>query len=753
MAVIENISTHHVDLETYFSHISDIEVVTLDGRVFVLTVGQYDSAAQAWELQSGSLVQTDSLSLSTGVTAGAEGDLLLLSTDTQDYIFTGGGASGAFKLVQADGTNVYGSTASLGTAFSGDLYGTQAVQLDTGDILVLGALADQAQIGMVEIDAASGTITNTSTLSYDSNAANDAIGAAVITEVGAHTYYVAALQNSNELRVWDIDRATGALTARATLADTDLFWGTTPSAMASMDVAGTRYLAVGAYTSSSIHMIRIDDDGTLSMVDQVVSDSISHVGNVTALATVAFEGETYMAVGGNQGGLALYLVLHDGTLSFMSHIYDNADMALQNISDIDLYADAEGIDIFVSSSSEYGLTHLYVDMTNEAGLISGTASSETLTGTSLNDIFYDGAGSDVLQGGAGADVFVFAEDGESDTISDFKLGTDRIDLSHWSGLNGLDQLGFITISSGIRIHYGSEVLTVYSDDGYDLFAADFSYEDLFSLDRVDLISAENQAAGQLLGTVGNDVLHGTSDADFIYADDGNDSVYSYEGDDEINSGAGDDFVDAGAGDDIVSGEDGADEIYGGEGRDTIDGGPGDDILDGGRERDVITGGDGDDTIYGFTSHDRLYGELGNDKLYGSNGSDYMKGGEGSDYLAGGRDADSLFGGPGNDQLRGGSEDDALRGEAGNDMLFGQDGTDRFIFSDDFGRDTIYDFDLAAGELIDLSDVSEITSWSDLVANHLTETAGGSAQIYVDADNIITLSGIAAADLDADFFVF
>ncbi|ATG48473.1 hypothetical protein CEW89_13405 [Celeribacter ethanolicus] len=280
---------------------------------------------------------------------------------------------------------------------------------------------------------------------------------------------------------------------------------------------------------------------------------------------------------------------------------------------------------------------------------------------------------------------------------------------------------FTDLSNGTTTTYSGDpiALTIFDAEGEDTIDLSFSTTN----DRVDL---NDESFSDVLGLVGNlGIASGTIIENYI----------------------------SGAGNDHITGNEADNKIYGGLGEDTIFGGAGNDLLDGGRERDIIYGGDGDDEIYGFTSHDRLYGEDGNDKLYGSNGLDYMKGGAGNDYLAGGRDADSLFGGDGNDQLRGGSGDDRLRGEAGSDMLYGQDGKDTFIFSDNFGRDAIYDFDIAEGEIIDLSDVSEITSWEDLVANHLTETTGGSAQIYLDENNIITISGVGTEQLTSDMFVF
>jgi Ca2+-binding RTX toxin-like protein len=59
----------------------------------------------------------------------------------------------------------------------------------------------------------------------------------------------------------------------------------------------------------------------------------------------------------------------------------------------------------------------------------GGADSDTLNGGDGADRIYGGAGDDVLTGGMGNDVFVFAELGGRDSITDFRRGQDKIDLS------------------------------------------------------------------------------------------------------------------------------------------------------------------------------------------------------------------------------------------------------------------------------------------------------------------------------------
>ena len=103
-------------------------------------------------------------------------------------------------------------------------------------------------------------------------------------------------------------------------------------------------------------------------------------------------------------------------------------------------------------------------------------------------------------------------------------------------------------------------------------------------------------------------------------------------------------------------------------------------------------------------------------------------------------------GHGNDTLYGGGGNDILTGGGGNDILSGGGGADDFIFADGFGTDTINGFSANNNEDIDLSAVTNITDFNDLMANHLVNN-GGFAQI-VDGANTILLDGGAFGDVGA-----
>ena len=113
--------------------------------------------------------------------------------------------------------------------------------------------------------------------------------------------------------------------------------------------------------------------------------------------------------------------------------------------------------------------------------------------------------------------------------------------------------------------------------------------------------------------------------------------------------------------------------------------------------------------------DRVHGTDLADSLSMTNRSEATYGGGGNDTINSRNGNDTMFGQSGNDRLLGQDGNDRLIGGAGADKLSGGAGKDSFVFeraSDSrniaSGRDTIYDYDGAAGDRIDLFKVDAST---------------------------------------------
>ncbi|MGH2692669.1 MAG: hypothetical protein ACRDHM_09220, partial [Actinomycetota bacterium] len=102
----------------------------------------------------------------------------------------------------------------------------------------------------------------------------------------------------------------------------------------------------------------------------------------------------------------------------------------------------------------------------------------------------------------------------------------------------------------------------------------------------------------ICGTLGHDVLVGTSASELILP---------FAGDDSINGGGGSDVVLDPSGNNIIRGGAGSDDLTGGPGRDHIRGGSGNDGLAGGAGNDRLTGGAGTDACNGGPGNDLLKG--------------------------------------------------------------------------------------------------------------------------------------------------
>ncbi len=537
------------------------------------------------------------------------------------------------------------------------------------------------------------------TLMATANAPASAAGSAAVDSIisftlGTQTWLATASSGGNYVGVYRIT-PQGTLTGGNFL---DLKSGAGfdgPRDIATLEVAGNRFLVVAGGNSSSVTVLRVSATGQLQVADHVIDERSTRMQGATDLATVSLDGRGFVLVGGQDDGVTVFTVLPDGGLLLVATILDDERMALARVSALAATVLGGKILLAVASAAESGISQLVLDpgrigLTGHAGegAQAGTADNDLLMATAPTTALNGGAGDDILisaggpislTGGSGRDIFVISEAVGRITITDFDPAQDRLDLSR-TGARSLYDIAIQSTAGGLVIRYRDLELVVNSANGRSLQPYVIT-EDAFPIAHYRPAPLRST----LVGTAAAEVLQAGPAPTTIAGNGGDDQLIGSPYNDILSGGAGNDVLTGGAGNDQLSGGAGDDQLLGGEGNDRLSGGPGEDVLWGGFGDDLLWGGagndllhgeGGNDTLRGGEGDDRLTGGAGNDRLYGNSGNDILDGGSGDDLLDGGIGDDILHGGEGNDTLKGGAGNDTAYGGEGNDRIYLGPGVDR-----------------------------------------------------------------------------
>lgn len=725
------------------SRITDLMIVDVGGIAQLYSGTRYDGVLRQWNIDSGILSIGESQPFAGGVLAGSMGGIVTISQGTASGLLVGGGAGGALQTLRLDPDGGFGNTTTLGSlpaAFDGFQLGV-AVNLPDGTQAVFGALAGASGLARLRFDA-QGALRDYLVTQDAQPASTAGIAATATANVGGQNYVITASGIQNGITARAVDSA-GQVAGETTIGADDGLWISAPTALGVATLGGVTYVVLGAAGTDSLSVIELAPDGSMTVRDHVLDARETRFGGVTSIEVIEADGKTYVIAGGADDGVSVFELLEGGLLVHRAAIEDTVDMSLDNVSAIAARERAAGIDIFVASSSETGVTQLRLDTgpagitktaTLMGGLLTGTNGNDILQGHNGDDrieagggddILRDGAGSDVLTGGAGADLFILTADGNADTITDFTVGEDKIDLSLWPMLRDISQL-FITLQDdGMRIIYGDEVLNVQSADGAPIDYRGLSTTDLIGASRlpVNITPGYPGPATPLPDTGG--------DPPETPADQGgpNNMLAPLQRIKSSNFDLLSDTMNA-----------------------PLGGQSGGIVINGRDITEFLTGSDGSDLIFAGAGNDIIQGLSGDDTLFGRAGDDAIDGGDGADTLFGGRGADIITGGNGQDMLDGGDGDDRLEGSGGDDVLFGRSGADTFIFAT--GADRIADFEQGIDRIIlDPGLWTGLTSAADVLFIY-GNIAEGRATIDFEDGNVLTIEGITdPATLADDISLF
>ena len=530
----------------------------------------------------------------------------------------------------------------------------------------------------------------------------------------------------------------------------DGLWVDRPGAMAMTTAAdGGLYLVTVASGSGSLSVLSVSPDG-MTPVDHILDNGQTRFADASHVASISIGAQDFVLAAGTDAGLSLFAMMPGGRLQHLRSVEATADAPLNGITALEAMATPDGIRIWASTEAAPFLSEFSVDLQtfgisavsgagggtlNGSGaddILSGGAGPDQINGGNGNDLLSDGAGADDMRGGGGADTFILNPDDARDRILDFQAGSDRIDVSAFSQINGIGSAVITSRSYGADLRVGDDITEIHNAAGFSFDADDFDFNNLIAGNRIETDPGHypgaitpprpnpppdpkqgeepppqnttawqdapefvlNRNGADQTGTDRGEAMYRFGSDDRLLGGGGNDTIQAGDGNDSVAGDAGNDEIHGGGNNDLLVGAGGFDTINGGDGDDTIRGDSHADSLNGGDGRDVILGGDGFDQINAGEGADRVWAGAAPDRVYGGGGDDWLSAGsnygtsvdgiwgeDGNDTLFGNAGFDYLNGGDGDDLLDGGHQADNLYGEDGNDTLIGDQGFDRLFGGD------------------------------------------------------------------------
>lgn len=546
--------------------------------------------------------------------------------------------------------------------------------------------------------------------------------------------------------------------------------------------------------------IELNGQGT----DTILASVSYTIGASTYVENLTLTGTANISATGNS--LANTLIGNSGSNTLnggsgadtMSGGAGNDVYIVDNTGDMVTELPSEGTDR-VNSSISYTIGANVENLTlTGSGNIngSGNALDNTLVGNSGNNTLNGSTGADIMNGGAGNDTYLVDNAGDV-IVEGSSGGTDAIFTSITYSINGT-YIENLTLLGGESINasgnnYDNILVgnagdnTLNGSQGADTMNGGAG-NDTYIIDNAGDVVIEGSTGGtdniytsitySINGTyienlylTGSDNINGSGNNydNLIVGNSGNNTINGSVGADTMNGGAGNDtYIVDNAADVVIEGNNsGTDTIYasinyslggryvenlfltgtadinatGNAGDNTLVGNSGNNVFNGGAGADTMNGGSGNDTYYVDNAGDTIIEGNGGGSdnvissitysLAGSYVEDLTLTGSTNINATGNNLANTLTGNAGGNTFNGG---------AGNDILTGGGGNDIFWFGAGSGTDTITDFS---------DDTLNLNAYSHGVANGggiVIAQVGSDTTIDLGGGNIITLTGIAPADL-------
>ncbi len=729
--------------------LNDIKIVAGSGGPTLYAATRGDGWLTAYDLGDGA-GQTSfeqHWRISPGLLQLETTDLVLRNVGGQQQLFMAGLNSSALTGVRLDSD---GRGNSFDGAVSYTAAGRNLRSLSEMELFGDGGsgMAALREGGLVSVSFGSGTTLNVSNINQGSDMQGARAHSIESTTHDGQTYAFVTYQGEDSVSMFR-RMTNGAMQHVDDVSASDGFWVDRPGDLTVTTAAdGRLYVVVAGSGSDSLSTFQVSPSGMVP-VDHMIDSRDTRFAGASHVTSVTLGDQNFVLAAGSDSGVSLFTVLPGGRLQHIDAMPGSAATPLRGVTSIDAMATPDCIRFWVSTEAAPYLSEFSIalpnigvnlgasgrgsSLTGTVGddVLAGAGGQDTLIGGFGNDIILDGASADRMRGDGGRDTFVLVEDGARDTILDFQLGFDRIDMTDFSQVSGVNSMTIVSQSWGAELRLGADVLEIRSSDGSRFHARDFDATNLLlgnriqtdpatypggtetprpdpnpgsidnptGIDPTTLAPAWQNEPGYVLNR-GNGDQTGTNGADRIQTGGQNDRIFGGLGNDTIQSGAGRDAVNGEGGNDSIDGGGEGDFLLGGAGFDTINGGGGNDTLSGDSFADSLNGGSGNDVITGGDGFDQIRGGIGNDRIWAGASPDRVFGGDGDDWLSAGSNFgfsvdgvfgeggnDTIFGNAGFDLLNGGAGDDVIDGGHQSDNIYGEDGND--ILLGDLGFDRLF----------------------------------------------------------------
>ncbi len=490
--ILNNVTTHAASSFGFAAIADGLAVVEQGGYVSIVVASRLANAFSTLTVtQSLATWIADSAQVSV-LTMGASTPLAMQTTSTTPRFFVMSNPLDSLRGTTVSTTGVVGKIDKITTG-NGDLIGASQMEILDFGVTDLAAVVQHNVAGVQLFQITNkGVLSFMSTISDTAKSYVSGISDLASFSIGPDRFLLTLSASENGISSFYVG-LDGAVVLIDSLGASDGLWISGPQTMQVAQILGQNFVVIASSGSDSLSVVRMNAMGIFFVADHLVDDQDTRFANVMTLDLFEANGRMFVVAAGTDAGFSVLELLPNGELSKYVTYVRETGAGLAAVTGIEAKVIGNEVFLFMTDATgaqvhqfEVSLATLGTRIMATGGVTVGTGLDERIIGSVVadnlqggagRDWLHDGAGQDLLSGGDGADVFIFERDSQSDTVLDFELGIDKLDLSGWGRIYSMYSLDIQSTATGATIDFGAEHLIVNSHTGQSLSVAIFAETD------------------------------------------------------------------------------------------------------------------------------------------------------------------------------------------------------------------------------------------------------------------------------------